>query len=161
MRVAHGEACKHGGRRDEKKTPIHDSPHALKVVNVRLVLALYRFSPTAVTFCSLGYFLLELFGYPRLSVLAVSMTFCTFRARTDERPCRQDTFASDPETTAMKPFSARMILFIIVLSALHISAIAPPKPAAIQSTRETSAGLLMQTGKSFSPHHVIAPMFLE
>jgi hypothetical protein len=61
----------------------------------------------------------------------------------------------------MKPFSARMILFIIVLSALHISAIAPPKLPAIQSTREVSAGLLAQTRKSFSPHNVMGPIFLE
>jgi len=47
----------------------------------------------------------------------------------------------------MKPLSARMILFIIVLSALHISAIAPPKPPGIQSPQEASAGPLVQTRK--------------
>jgi hypothetical protein len=41
----------------------------------------------------------------------------------------------DPETTTMNRLSIRLILFIIVLSALHISAIAPSTPPVSVRTR--------------------------
>ena len=56
----------------------------------------------------------------------------------------------------MNPFSIRMILFIVVLSALHISAIAPPRPPAIQSPQEASVRPLVQTRNSISLHQVTA-----
>jgi hypothetical protein len=45
------------------------------------------------------------------------------------------TVRLDPETTTMNRLSIRLILFIIVLSALHMSAIEPSTPAASVGTR--------------------------
>ncbi len=56
----------------------------------------------------------------------------------------------------MNPLSIRMILFIVVLSALHISAIAPPRPPAIQTPRVASVQPLVQTRNGISLHQVTA-----
>jgi hypothetical protein len=66
-----------------------------------------------------------------------------------------DEFFAAGEITTMNPFSIRMILFIVVLSALHISAIAP-RPPAIQSPQEASVRPLVQTRNSISLHQVTA-----
>jgi hypothetical protein len=51
-----------------------------------------------------------------------------------------------------------MILFIVVLSALHISAIAPPKPPAIRLPQEAPLQLMVQTRDSPSSNQVIGPI---
>jgi len=64
----------------------------------------------------------------------------------------------NPETTTMNGLSIRMILFIVVLSALHISGIAPVKPLVIQLPRQAPSRLMVQTRDTLSPHQVIAPL---
>jgi hypothetical protein len=68
------------------------------------------------------------------------------------------TVGLDPETTTMNGLSIRMILFIVVLSALHISGITPVKPSAIQVPQEAPWRPTLQTRASLSPHQVIAPL---
>lgn len=58
----------------------------------------------------------------------------------------------------MNRLSFRMILFIVVLSALHISAIAPPKPPAIRLPQEAPLQLMVQTRDSPSSNQVIGPI---
>jgi hypothetical protein len=64
----------------------------------------------------------------------------------------------DPETTTMNGLSIRMILFIVVLSALHISGITPVKPPAIQLPQQAPSGPMVQTRGSLSPHQVVAQL---
>jgi hypothetical protein len=52
---------------------------------------------------------------------------------------------ADPETSSMKRLSIRMILFVIVLSAVHISAIAPLKSPAIRLPEEAPSPPIVQT----------------
>jgi len=56
----------------------------------------------------------------------------------------------------MNGLSVRMILFIVVLSALHISGITPAKPPAIQLTQEAPAGPTVHTQASVSPRQVVS-----
>jgi hypothetical protein len=58
----------------------------------------------------------------------------------------------------MNGLSIRMILFIVVLSALHISGITPVKLTAIQLPQQAPSRLMVQTRDSLSPHQVIAPL---
>jgi hypothetical protein len=58
----------------------------------------------------------------------------------------------------MNRLSFRMILCIVVLSALHISAIAPQKPAAIRLLQETPLQLIVQTRDSPSSNQIIGPI---
>jgi len=64
----------------------------------------------------------------------------------------------NPETTTMNGLSIRMILFIVVLSALHISGIPPVRPPAIQLAQQAPARPMVQTRDSLSSHQVIAPL---
>jgi hypothetical protein len=68
------------------------------------------------------------------------------------------TAGLEPETAIMNGLSIRMILFIVVLSALHISGITPVKPSAIQVPLEAASRPAMQIRGSLSPHQVIAPL---
>jgi hypothetical protein len=54
----------------------------------------------------------------------------------------------------MNRLSIRMIMFIAVLSALHISSITSVKPPAIQLPQEAPPRPTMQTRDSVSPHQV-------
>ena len=56
----------------------------------------------------------------------------------------------------MNGLSIRMILFIVVLSALHISGITPVKPPAFQPPQEAPSGPTVQTRDSASPHQVMS-----
>jgi hypothetical protein len=56
----------------------------------------------------------------------------------------------------MNRLSIRMILFIVVLSALHISGIAPVKRPAIQLRQEAPSGPTVQARDSVSPHQVMS-----
>jgi hypothetical protein len=67
------------------------------------------------------------FGVIRVALMADS-AFFSLRNRQDVR--------LDPETATMHRLSVRMILFILVLSALHISSIAPRKSPEIQLSQE-------------------------
>jgi hypothetical protein len=58
----------------------------------------------------------------------------------------------------MNGLSIRMILFIVVLSALHISGITPVKPPAIQLPQQAPSRPMVQTGGSLSPHQVVAQL---
>jgi hypothetical protein len=58
----------------------------------------------------------------------------------------------------MNGLSIRMILFIVVLSALHISGITPVKPPAIQLPQLAPSRPLVQTRGSLSPHQVVAQL---
>ena len=63
----------------------------------------------------------------------------------------------NPETTTMNGLSIRMILFIVVLSALHISGIPPVKLPALQLAQQAPPRPMVQTRDSLSSHQVIAP----
>jgi hypothetical protein len=56
----------------------------------------------------------------------------------------------------MNGLSVRMILFIVVLSALHISGITPVEPPAIQQPQEAPARPAVQTRASVSPRQVVS-----
>jgi hypothetical protein len=56
----------------------------------------------------------------------------------------------------MNGLSIRMILFIVVLSALHISGITPAKPPAIQLPQEAASRPTVQTRDSVSPHQAVS-----
>jgi hypothetical protein len=56
----------------------------------------------------------------------------------------------------MNRLSIRMILFIAVLSTLHISAIAPLKPPAIGQSREAPSRTMVQTREP-QPHLTRSP----
>jgi hypothetical protein len=58
----------------------------------------------------------------------------------------------------MNGLSMRMILFIVVLSALHISGITPMRPSVTQVPQEAPSRPTVQTRDSLSPHQVIAPL---
>jgi hypothetical protein len=58
----------------------------------------------------------------------------------------------------MNGLSIRMILFTVVLSALHISGITPIKAPAIQPAQQAPSRPMVQTRDSLSPHQVIAPL---
>jgi hypothetical protein len=58
----------------------------------------------------------------------------------------------------MNGLSIRMILFIVVLSALHISGITPVKPSTIQVPQEAPSRPTVQTPDRLSPHQVFAPL---
>jgi hypothetical protein len=55
-----------------------------------------------------------------------------------------------PETSSMKRLSMRMILFVIVLSAVHISAIAPLKSPAIRPPDGAPSPPIVQTQDGLS-----------
>jgi hypothetical protein len=56
----------------------------------------------------------------------------------------------------MNGLSIRMILFIVVLSALHISGITPVKHPAIQLPQEAPLRPTVQTRDSVSPHQAVS-----
>ena len=56
----------------------------------------------------------------------------------------------------MNGLSIRMILFIVVLSALHISGITPAKHPSIQLPQEAPLRPTVQTRDSVSPHQAVS-----
>jgi hypothetical protein len=64
----------------------------------------------------------------------------------------------DPEIAIMKRLSFRAILFVAVLSILHISAIAPLKVSAIQQPQETASQPLVPSRGTLSARQAVSSL---